>query len=209
MGFMKGLIQAVLWIGGACGVVAGILRAFFVDVYTVPHNGMAPTAVYGDKVAVWRKAAADFGNVMLCEHPAEPGNLVIGRVLAFAGHSVSSDRLGNLYVDSDRATTEPLGPKRFYDVTQNQLVEMEMMNVEFGTNPTYTVFKARDSTFELGATQIEQGMFLLGDNLTSPMTDSREFGPVDPAGCKGQVFMRLKPAPANDDDIDHGYLQFL
>jgi signal peptidase I len=209
MDFAKGLAQALVWLAVLGGIVAGFLRAFFVDVYTVPHNGMAPTTVYGDEVLVWRKATPDAGDIVLCEYPGDPATPVLSRVLALAGRTVSTDRMGNLFVDNNRAMKEGHGTVRFYDVVQEKLFEMELMSVGFGTRATHSMFQERGMPFELRTAEVTQGMFLLGDNLSSPENDSRAFGEVDPLTCKGQVFMRLKPAPKNDDDMDLGYVEFL
>src|SRR4051812_34835095 len=99
MRIIRGALTAAFRLALVLAAIAGVLKLFFVDVYTVPHNGMAPTIVAGDQVLVWRDANADLANIMLCEHPSKPNELVIGRALAFAGHTISADRFGNLYVD--------------------------------------------------------------------------------------------------------------
>jgi signal peptidase I len=209
MGFIKGLVTAALYVAAFAAVVGGFLHLFFVDVYTVPHNGMAPTIVYDDQVLVWRHAGVDMGNVMLCEHPAVPGQLVLGRAIAFAGHTVSTDGRGNLFVDSNRATNEQLGTQRFYDVTLNKLFIMTLTSIEFAGLHTHSTYTEEGSTFALNQYEVNQGVYLLGDNRSDPIDDSREFGEIDPVACKGQVFMRWRPAPRQDDDIDHFYLDII
>ncbi|MFI5307415.1 MAG: S26 family signal peptidase, partial [Polyangiales bacterium] len=85
-------------------VIAGVLvRMAFVDVVSVRDNGMAPTLVYGDEVLVWKGAHVDMADVVVCQHPVRTGELVIGRAVAFAGHSIHTDYNGMLYVDRDQA----------------------------------------------------------------------------------------------------------
>ena len=97
-----------------------VVRLLFVDAVVVQDNGMAPTLIYGDVVWMWSGADVDLGNVVVCRHPARPDELVIGRAIAFAGHTVHTDYNGMLYIDDDRTTTEYEGERQFTDVTRNR-----------------------------------------------------------------------------------------
>ena len=189
-------------------VVAIGLRYFFVDLYVMPHNGMAPTLVYGDRVLVWRRAKPDMGDIVLCEHPRRPEASVIGRVIAFAGHTVSSSR-GQLFVDENRATVEGLGQFRFYDLTRERLFTMQLASMDYGRKHRHEFFVEEGTEFDLSTYSVERGMYLLGDNRTDAYNDSRDFGEVDPATCRGEIFLRLTPAPERGDDFSHGYLQYV
>lgn len=213
MRLLEGLFEVAWKAAIALGVVAFALKLFFVDVYKVTNNGMAPTVVYGDEVLVWRGGNPDLGNIMLCEHPSRQADLVMGRALTFAGHTVSTDRFGNLYVDTSRSTTEILAQQRFYDVTRSRLFMMNLGNIQYsqlhtGTH-THHYFLEHAKTFQLRPYTVNRGMYLLADNRSESLYDSREFGEVDPNRCVGQVFMRLRPAPKNGDDIDHSYFDLL
>jgi signal peptidase I len=209
--FIKNALLFVVRLGVLAAIAAGLLLAFVVDIYEVPHNGMAPTLIYGDQVLVWRKAAVDFTNVVLCEHPARPEKLVLGRALAFAGHSISSDYHGTIHVDDDRSVTEPLGTLRFFDAPRDATPWMNDSLVRYGNtgDREHHVFLEEGHSFVLSPYRVEAGTYLLGDNRSEPSFDSREFGEVDPDKCKGQVFLRLAPAPSHNDDIDHGYLDYI
>src|SRR5262245_12692468 len=100
------LIRLLFTLASLLALVALVFKPFFVDIIMVPHNGMAPTLLYGERVLVWRGAKADMADVMVCEHPAKPEASVLARAVAFAGHTVSGDDRGNLLVDSDRASIE-------------------------------------------------------------------------------------------------------
>lgn len=189
--------------------IAGVLKLFYVDVIQVPHNGMAPTLVYGDLVLVWRNARVDMGDVVVCEHPSRPEASVLARAVAFAGHSVSTDAYGYLLVDEDRANIEWEGDLRFYDVTRQKLFNMRAGSIDYMRQNRHRFMLEVDTTFNLGTYAVNHGVYLLGDNRADPDDDSREFGEVDPARCKGQVFMRVRPAPQQDDDVRNGYLDVI
>jgi signal peptidase I len=192
-----------------CVIFGVLMRLFFVDVYTMPHNGMAPTLIMGDEVLVWRHAKPDMSDIMLCEHPARPEQTVIGRVVAFPGHTVSTDRFGNLSVDSDRANTETIGTVRFYDESHKRLFMMNLGQIEYNRHRGRQYFVESGTSFSLVTNQLEHGLYLLSDNRSDDYDDSREFGEVKPDNCTRQVFMRLRPAPKQDDDISHSYLELI
>lgn len=184
-------------------LVAVWMRWFAIEIVVVQDNGMAPTLVYGDQVLVWKDAMVELANVMVCEHPARPSQLVIGRVLAFAGHSVSTDRLGNLLVDDDRADGNATGHARFYDATRKKDHRMIVREMNYRGKHRHNVFMLPNTVFNLRTYNVEKGVYLLGDNRVETRFDSRDFGEVNPQRCLGQVFMIWKPAPSRGDDIDH------
>jgi signal peptidase I len=187
-------------------VIAGVLLWMaFIEVVTVRDNGMAPTLIYGDEVLVWKGAHADMADVMVCQHPVRNGELVIGRAVAFAGHTLHTERNG-LFVDRDQTTTQVIDRQRFYDVTRKTQYDMDLEQIDYFGQHSHEFFLEHGSSFMLPAYSVEKGVYLLGDNRSESSFDSREFGEVDPSHCLGQAFLRWKPAPANDDDIKHHYL---
>jgi signal peptidase I len=205
MGALGSLLGVLFRLASFVVAVAMILDFFFVDVIVVPHNGMAPTIVAGERVLVWRRAQVDMGDIVICEHPARAGASVLGRAVAFAGHTVSSDDASNLLVDNDRASIEWAGSLRFYDTTRQKLFTMRVGSIDYHRQNRHEFVIEQDQNFSLTTYQVNHGAYLLGDNRSDPIDDSREFGEVDPAKCHGQIFMRLTPAPRQDDDIAHGY----
>jgi signal peptidase I len=184
-------------------VIVGVLvRVFFLEVITVNDNGMAPTLVYGDEVLVWKGAHVDMADVVVCEHPVRSHELVIGRAVAFAGHTIHTDR-NALYVDRDQTVTQPVERQRFYDVTRKKQYDMDLSQISYFGEHDHQFFIEHGDHFYLRQYAIEKGVYLLGDNRSESSFDSREFGEVDPKHCIGQVFMRWKPAPSTDDDIHH------
>lgn len=201
---LRGLFTLASWLVA----IALVMKFFFVDVIEVPHNGMAPTLIKGDRVLVWRRAHVDMADIVICQHPAKPEASVLGRAIAFAGHTVSSEA-GNIMVDNDRANIEWEGDLHFYDTTHEKLFFMHVGSMNYVRHNQHAFMVEDGTSFELSPYQVQHGVYLLGDNRADPADDSREFGEVDPATCRGQVFMRLTPAPRQDDDIRHGYLDII
>ena len=150
-----------------------------------------------------------FVDIVLCEHPRRPEASVIGRALAFSGHTVSTDERGQLFVDGNRAVVEGAGKVRFYDVLREKMFTMKLASIEYHGKHRHDFFVEEGRSFSLPTFPVETGMYLLGDNRMDSDNDSREFGEVDPATCRGEIFMRLTPAAPQEDDIKHGYFDFI
>jgi signal peptidase I len=209
MNALGSLLRGLFSLASMLVFFAVILNLFFVDIVVVPHNGMAPGLIYGDRVLVWRHADVDMGDAVLCQHPAKPDATVMGRAVAFAGHTVSVDS-DNLFVDSDRAGIEWEGELRFYDVLRQKLFTMRTGSIDYRRQNRHAFVLESGTPFWLRTYQVSHGAYLLGDNRSDPVNDSREFGEVDPAKCKGQIFMRLTPAEHEQPvDIHHGYLDVI
>jgi signal peptidase I len=209
MRVLRGLLEGILKLASFAALLAFVLKMFFVDVFVMPHNGMAPTLIYGDRILVWRRAKPDMGDIVLCDHPSKPEASVIGRAVAFAGHTISVDPRGQLMVDDDAATIEGEGDVRFFDSTREKSFNMKLATIDYRRKHRHEFFVEQDHTFDMPSRTVEKGMFLLGDNRMDSWDDSREFGEVDPATCHGEIFLRLAPAPDRGDDIHHGYLDYL
>jgi signal peptidase I len=206
---LRSLIQVLFQLASLAALVAVVLKLFFVDIFMMPHNGMAPTLVYGDRILVWRRAKPDMGDIVLCQHPTKPEASVIGRAVAFTGHSISSDSRGQLTIDDDTASIETLGDVRFFDATREKLFNMKHATIDYRRKHRHEYFTEQDRPFVLPLYTVQRGIYLLGDNRTDAYDDSRDFGEVDPATCRGEIFMRLTPAAERGDDIHHGYFDFI
>ena len=209
MRVLRDLLQTIFKLASFGVLIAFVMKVFFVDIYVMPHNGMAPPLLYGDRILVWRRAKADMGDIVMCSHPSKPDATVIGRAVAFTGHSISVDPRGQLTVDDDSATIEGLGEVRFYDETREKLFYMKLGTINYRMKHRHEFFVESGGYFEIPLTTLERGIYLLGDNRSDSWDDSREFGEVDPRLCEGEIFMRLTPAPERADDIHHGYFEFV
>lgn len=190
-------------------IIAVLIRLLLLEQVTVRDNGMAPTLVYGDEVLVWKGAQADMADVMVCEHPVRTGEIVIGRAVAFAGHTIRTDYNGMLYVDQNQASTQSSGRVRFYDVTRKKQFDMQLGQIDYFGKHSHEFFLQSGDKFGLRSYTVEKGVYLLGDNRSESTFDSREFGEVDPKRCLGQVILRWKPAPSNGDDLGHHMLDII
>ncbi len=199
---IKSLLKMALALGVALLIVGALLRVFFVDVAVVGHEGMAPTLVAGDYVAIWRNAEANVGDVLICQHPGEPNKHVMGRVLAKSGYEVKTDHFGQIVVGDVTVQRDFRGKRSFFDTTRNEMVTMHYGVAKFGYYENEFFIQERRKPVVRPYT-VKTGVFLLGDNYTSVGYDSRHFGEVDPDTCVGQVFMRLWPAEDRGDDIRH------
>lgn len=204
------LLRLLFNLAAFVAFVGCVLKVFFVDVIVMPHNGMAPTLVYGEYLLVWRGASPDLGDIMVCPHPRKPEATVIGRAVGFAGHTISLDGRGQLMVDDDSASIAGGGPIRFYDLTREKVFNMQLGTIDYHRKHQHEFFIDREGVpFELPTLKIETGMFLLGDNRAAIYDDSRDFGTVETHGCQGEIFMRLAPGPDRNDDVHHGYAEFV
>jgi signal peptidase I len=196
---MSDSTKFLLNVAAALVIIGVLVRIAFIDVVTVRDNGMAPTLVYGDEVMVWKGAHVDMADVVVCEHPVRSGELVIGRAVAFAGHTIHTDYNGQLYVDRDQAASQIDGHARFYDETRKKLYEMQHGEIDYMGKHSHAFFQEQNDRLNVPSYTIEKGVYLLGDNRSESSFDSREFGEVDPARCKGQVFLRWTAAPGNEE----------
>ena len=196
-GFIRGLVKLSLGIAVVGGGVVGVLRYGFVDVTTVEHNGMAPTLEQGDEILVWRDAVPDRGDVVICRHPAGASE-VIGRVVAVGGQTVSSER-GQLRIDGQPLRTNWEGTETF--VQSAQTLRMRRGRSETG-NSKHAVYLRAGAAVEVPTTPVPPGtLFLLGDNRSFASRDSRSFGPVVAATCRGDLFMRWKPSETSPNRL--------
>ena len=189
-------------------IAAVLVRLVFLEQVTVRDNGMAPTLIYGDEVLVWKGASADMADVMVCEHPSRTGELVIGRAVAFAGHTLHTDHNGMLYVDQNQAATQGTG--EMHSTTSAQAdVGHDARSDRLLRQALHEFFLQKGDRLSLNTYTVENGVYLLGDNRSESAFDSRDFGEVDPKRCLGQVILRWKPAPERDDDVHHHMLDII
>jgi signal peptidase I len=205
--FLKGTLKFLGWVLTILAVILVVLRLAFVDIITVGHNGMAPTIIAGDQVALWRGAKVEIGDIVLCAHPGDPGRYVLSRVIARAGQHVGSER-GQLQIDDRTVMRKVREPVRFFDVITNRTDRYLQAWEELGNNE-HMVFLKERTAFALRETPVRRGLFTLGDNRSYRGEDSRTYGEVDPMTCKGVVFMRLVPAEVQGDPLDHGWLDLI
>lgn len=208
--FTKGFLKLLAWLVGILLVFIAVMRIFFVDVAVVGHNAMAPTMEAGDSVLVWRSGEPDqLGDIVICSHPTNAGELVMGRVMGKPGMTVESDARHQLVIEGSRPDTDWQGTEPFNDTVQGAQAEHRRGLVKLG-NMEHLIYIRDGSEFRMTSTEVPAGkIFLLSDNRTHPGQDSRYFGPVDPETCHGTVFMRLAPASDSPNELGTSYLDII
>jgi len=186
-----------------------VVRILFIESVIVSDNGMAPTLVYGEEVWLWKGAMVDMADVVACEHPAHPSQLVIGRAVAFAGHTIWTDMNGMLYVDNDRTVGGVDGSVLFYDIPRKKQFDMLLGSISYFARHDHQTFSEKGDRFTVRKYTVQHGVYLLGDNRSARGYDSREFGEVDPARCVGQIVMRFKPVAESRQALGHGMLEWI
>ena len=208
--FTKGFLKLLAWLVGILLVFVAVMRIFFVDVAVVGHNAMAPTMEAGDSVLIWRNGVPeDLGDIAVCNHPENPGELVMGRVVGKGGMRLESDRHSRLSIAGSIPDIDWQGEHSFADTVREDTATYTKGLVEMG-NVHHLIFHREGSVFRMQPVDVPPGkVFLMSDNRMHPGQDSRYFGPVDPAACQGTVFMRLAPAEDSPNDLDHAYLDII
>ncbi|MBX3248831.1 MAG: signal peptidase I [Myxococcales bacterium] len=207
--FWRIAFKATLWIGGILLVIAGVFRLFFVDVVEVGHDGMAPTMIAGERVLMWRGVSdPEMGQILVCRHPVNQGQMVMGRVVGKAGMTLKEVR-GQLEVSGTRPDRDIQGEVRFYDHTINREASYARVLEKLG-NTSHWAFERERYTLRMRDTTVEPGrVFLMADNRAAAELDSRSFGTVPLDHCLGRLFMRFSPAETRSADLGHGWLDFL
>ena len=207
-GFWTGLFKVLAFLAVVGGIAIAVLRTWFVDVVTVAHNGMAPTMILGDRVLVWRDARIERNDIVLCRHPRDATRWVLGRVTAEPGSSVDVQR-GQLVIGGHRVSHDIRGIFPFTDTETQQTQRMVWGLEEFSDYEEHLFFQPEGRQLNLRAMANISGLYLLGDNRGHIGEDSRAFGVVQPASCRGVVFMRQTAAEGLPQEITHGALDIL
>lgn len=206
--FLKTLFKITFIVGVILAIVGAILRFFFVDIAVMGHNGMAPTLVAGDTLAIWRRSSIEIGDIVICQDPTGRSRYVTGRVIGKPGFEIRTER-GQLVLNQQILNKNIAGELfTFNDTLSGRTEKYRMCQHRMG-DTTHSFMEKKRGEFILKKRQIKSGYYLLGDNRTYKGEDSRYFGEVNVNGCLGTVFMRLKPAPPTGDDIQHSWLEWI
>lgn len=204
---MRDLFKFLLLLLSVFALALGAVRYFFMDEYAITGLGMIPTLMPGEHAFAWRDATITTGDITVCEHPTMPRMLVVGRVLAIAGDVISVDQ-GQLLVNERRIDTTTESTERFTNPITGATTAVEIREETLLLDFTHLYMASASMTLRIRTTRVPEGsVFLLGDNRMHSAEDSRSFGPVSLASCRGQIFMRngavAAPGPA------HGRFDFL
>jgi signal peptidase I len=208
VGVLKTMLSLAMWVAAIALTAGAVLKLFFVDVIVLGHDAMAPTIALGEQVFLWRDAEPKFADVVVCAHPRRPSELVVGRVLGRPGHLVRTTR-GQLTVSGDSVEHDIVGRVDYSVTTAGRLAPVRHV-VETAAGKHYDTFFPEDLTLEIRPTEVAEGrLYLLSDHRAYHGYDSRSFGTVDRATCRGTVFMLWKPTPQSAAALGHGYMRFI
>jgi signal peptidase I len=202
------IAKLVLWILGLGFIGFVILRLFFMDMAEVGHNGMAPTLLVGDQIAIWRQKQFAPGDIAICKNPLLGNTHVIGRVVAKQGSRIKTDKHERLVIDKQVVPITWLGTRSFHNSLRNQTYVMRHGKMQLGA-VGHDIFIPKARKFRIKPRTVKMGMYLLGDNRVRHGNDSRYFREVDPNSCLGKVVMRLRPSPAEIEGIERAWFDRL
>jgi signal peptidase I len=205
VGAVRRGLGALSWAGAILIVIALVLKAFVFDLAEVGHNGMAPTLIRGERVLIRKRAEPVMGSIAVCRHPTEDG-WVVGRVAATQGMTLDSSG-GQLRIDEAAVVFEEKGTTSFYNA-DNELTTTVTWGDEHLGPTTHRVFLDDNGRHRAAKTQVGAGrLYLLGDNRAYMGQDSRAYGPVDAATCRGTIVFRVIPVDGLEQELAHGYFE--
>ncbi len=207
MKFLKSVLKFAIWVGLPLLIAAIVMRVFFLTNVVVGHNGMAPNLIEGEEMLMWNGVDdPELGDVLVCMHPADAQQIVLGRVIAKSGVTIRTHR-GNLQIAGQAPSHDILNTVPFRDQgREHQMVRRE----ETLGNSSYIIFTREGVNLRIPETQVPAGsVYLLGDNRPSVTTDSRAFGAVPVSRCLGTVAFYWAPKDIPSAEIDHSFLSWL
>jgi signal peptidase I len=187
--------RIVAWTAGILGAIAGLLYAFFFDVWTVPGDdpllaaSIEPTLSAGDVVVVSRHPSVARGNLLRCADPQAPGRFVIARAIARYGDKFEVQ--GEAPSIDDRRTPSPrrCEPPNMvvHDPQTNEDISLACSVEEYG-EVTFSALRSQDHPEPPTRAEVEAGRWFLVSDDRHVHLDSRDFGQIDVAGCQHIVF---------------------
>jgi signal peptidase I len=151
------------------GIAAGfaICRLIFVP-FHMPDNSMEPNLHKGDALIILKHVTPEPGDIVLFNSPAEPGRILIKRVVS-AGGNVVEIKDKELYIN-------------------NHKFEYRWKTISLDNRNFPVMFSHRDS---MPSTRVGRGeYFVLSDNLDQGF-DSRTLGPIRKDSMIGKMIYKF------------------
>jgi signal peptidase I len=194
-------LRGSLWAIFILGLLVGLARFTALRWWKVPDNdadlvaSIAPSLGPGDWVILWRLTGPGFGDLVLCPDPEDPSEIVLGRIAAEGGDTLSVQDDGNLETNHVRARTESACKEPTFRVDNPRSGEQVELRCDIetlgGVHHKRALVPAGGSRPTSIDTKVEPGnVFLLSDNRVYPF-DSRDFGAVPVQSCSETVVFRL------------------
>lgn len=205
VGAVRSGLGFLSWVGAAVIVIALVLKFVWFDVATVGHNGMAPTLVRGERVLIHKRGEPELGAIAVCRHPSEDG-WVVGRVAASGGMTIQSFG-SELRIDGKLAGLQPKGTTTFENLDTDRTRSVVWAVEQLGPKE-HLVFMEENGRHLVRKTDVPDGkLYLLGDFRAYMGQDSRAYGVVSAATCRGTIVFRLTPTAALAPELRHGYFE--
>ena len=194
---MRKFLRFLLWVAIIAGAVVGLLCAFAIRFARIPEDlilgaSVRPNLQGGDLVILWRLTAPKFGDLVMCPEPDNPGEFVVGRLLAEAGDTVEvkGDRV---IVNGQESETEMSCPG-FVTVDPDTEAELDQRcEVEVTGTHRHLIGQSAGSKKvpKPVRDELRDGeIYLVSDNRLYPY-DSREYGALERDACPETVIFRL------------------
>ena len=195
------LLRNGVWALVFIGLLVGLARLTSLRWWRVPDDdadlaaSVAPTLRGGDWLILWRLTPPGIGDLVLCPDPEEPGEVVIGRIAAQGGDTISIKEDGHLLVNDERMRSErACEPSRFVLNHPRSGDEIELRcDIEtLGGVHHQRALRPSGGLKPMPIhTEVELGeLFLVSDNRFLPF-DSRDFGAVPRESCSEAIIFRL------------------
>ncbi len=192
MGAIRSGLGCLSWVGAIFIVIALLLKVILFDMAEVGHNGMAPTLLRGERVLINKRTTPTLG----------------ARVAATGGMTI--DSFGTeLLIDGKPVDYNGGGSTSFYNADTDRTVQVTWGDEYLGTGK-HRIFLGANRRHHVEKTEVPSGkLYLLGDYRGYMGQDSRAYGLVDAASCRGTIVFRMSPVEGLEPEISHGYLELI
>lgn len=189
---MRRLGRAFGWLLLLLFIGSVVARFFLLEVAEVGHQDMVPTLREGDQVGVFTQATLERGDVVVCEHPREPGRRVVARLMGLPGDVLKMSH-GKLSLNGAPVGTTEGDPTTTTLRENDRTRTLSVVRETLPGGRTYLTSLDPAARNEISEVRVETGYYLLSDERTFG-TDSRRYGEVHPSLCRGRAFTILLPA---------------
>jgi signal peptidase I len=192
---MKTVLSFVAWVAVLVGVSLFVVERVWLEAWKIPTDdpmlaaSIEPQLSAGDVVLVWRGPTFARGNLLRCPDPQAPGRYVVARAIAAPGDNLLIDREG-ISLDG-HPTPSPHGCEQhdyaMFDPGRNEDTNLTCITQEYGDRD-FSALVSADHPEAATKIRPEGGQWFLVSDNRHIHVDSRDFGPIDGAGCRHIVF---------------------
>ena len=193
---MRRLLRVLGWLVLLVCALSVVARLLLLELAEVGHDDMAPTLRQGERLVVYTRATLERGDVVVCQHPTEPGRPIVGRLMGLPGDVLEMSR-GQLSINGVPVGTTPGEPAETTVGSGDGARALRVVRETLSSGRTYLTAVDPAARLALRPVTVGTGYYLLSDERTRG-SDSRRFGEVDPSRCLGRALWVLLPADRSD-----------